>query len=371
MLFVGRQRERTCQTLSRRAFLQAGASTVLGLSLTDWLRQRALGGAPMAGSARSVLLLWLWGGPAHMDTWDPKPDSPVEFRGLFSPIATKVPGIRICELFPQLAQLSDTYAIIRSLHTGSNDHGVAGTIGLTGSVAGALNLGGAILPGTSRPATGSVVARVKGAGSALPPYLVIGGRLHQGKKAIAGEGGGTLGALYDPFRLEYDPGHGFKSPSLQLAPELTPERLGDRQRLMQAFDELQRHAELLFGNSIRRRPGEAVALPAQRVSGANATPDAAVPAVEEDPPPPPDLAPAPFGMELTRRQATRLWRHIESIEGFWESLKEIEPGQVLLARVDDPTARLDVQAWCALTGNDLLATVEEADGTLDFFIRKK
>ena len=199
----------------------------------------------MAGSARSVLLLWLWGGPAHMDTWDPKPDSPVEFRGLFSPIATKVPGIRICELFPQLAQLSDTYAIIRSLHTGSNDHGVAGTIGLTGSVAGALNLGGAILPGTSRPATGSVVARVKGAGSALPPYLVIGGRLHQGKKAIAGEGGGTLGALYDPFRLEYDPGHGFKSPSLQLAPELTPERLGDRQRLMQAFDELQLHAELL------------------------------------------------------------------------------------------------------------------------------
>ena len=70
MLFVGRQRERTCQTLTRRAFLQAGASTVLGLSLADMLRLRAMGGAPMAGSARSVLLLWLWGGPAHLDTWE-------------------------------------------------------------------------------------------------------------------------------------------------------------------------------------------------------------------------------------------------------------------------------------------------------------
>src|SRR5437667_10737240 len=136
MLFVGRQRERTCQTLTRRAFLQAGASTVLGLSLADMFRLQAMGGAPMAGSARSVLLLWLWGGPAHLDTWDPKPNAPLEFRGPFCPIATNVVGIRICELFPKLARSADSFAIIRSLHTGSNDHGVAGTIGLTGSSAG-------------------------------------------------------------------------------------------------------------------------------------------------------------------------------------------------------------------------------------------
>src|SRR5712692_1558968 len=133
MLFLGRQRQRTCQTLTRRAFLQAGGSTVLGLSLADLLRWQARAGTSMSGSAKSVLLLWLWGGPSHLDTWDPKPNAPLEFRGPFSPIATRVPGIRICELFPQLAQLSDSYAIIRSLRTGSNDHGVAGTIGLTGS----------------------------------------------------------------------------------------------------------------------------------------------------------------------------------------------------------------------------------------------
>src|SRR6266540_3525453 len=127
MLLVGRQRQRTCQTLDRRAFLQAGASTVLGLSLVDLLRLRAAG-KPANGSARSVLLLWLWGGPAQLDTWDPKPAAPLEFRGPFSSINTRVPGMRIGELFPQVARLADRYTLIRSLHTQSNDHGVAGTI---------------------------------------------------------------------------------------------------------------------------------------------------------------------------------------------------------------------------------------------------
>jgi hypothetical protein len=70
----------------------------------------------------------------------------------------------------------------------------------------------------------------------VPPFMVVGGRLHQGKKVIIGEGGGALGTLYDPFRLEYDPVDGTKIPALQLPADLTPERLGDRYRLMQAFD---------------------------------------------------------------------------------------------------------------------------------------
>jgi hypothetical protein len=245
MLFIGRQRQRTCQTLSRRAFLQVGGSSVLGLTLADLLRWRAQAGVPASGSSKAVLLLWLWGGPSHLDTWDPKPAAPLEFRGPFSPIATKVPGTRITELFPKLAQTADLFSIIRSLHTGSNDHGVAGTIGLTGSDAGGVGLGGQPLAGTARPATGSVVARVRGAKPPLPPFIVVGGRLHQGKKAIVGEGGGSLGALYDPFRLEYDAAEGFKIPALQLPPDLTPDRLGDRQRLWQALDGLERQTELL------------------------------------------------------------------------------------------------------------------------------
>jgi hypothetical protein len=244
MFWIGQQRQRTCQTLTRRAFLQVGGSTVLGLTLADLLRVRAQAGSATA-SARSVLFLWLWGGPAHLDTWDPKPGAPLEFRGPFVPVATKTPGIRICELFPRLAQLTDTFSIIRSLHTASNDHGVAGTIGLTGSAAGAVDLGGKTQAGSTRPATGSVVARARGLRAKLPPFMVVGGRLHQGKKAIVGEGGGTLSALYDPFRLEYDPVQGTKVPALQLAPELTPERLGDRQQLMQALDQLERRTDEL------------------------------------------------------------------------------------------------------------------------------
>src|SRR5207245_7574462 len=130
---------------------------------------------------------------------------------------------------------ADHFSIIRSLHTASNDHGVAGTIGLTGSSAGALDLGGSAKAGTPRPTTGSVVARVRGSAPPLPPFMVVGGRLHQGKKVISGEGGGSLGALYDPFRLEYDPEQGFKIPALQLEAELTPDRLGNRQKLMHAL----------------------------------------------------------------------------------------------------------------------------------------
>jgi hypothetical protein len=246
MLLVGRHRTRTCQGVTRRAVLQAGASTVLGLSLADLLRLRATGASPQGGSARSVLLLWLWGGPAHLDTWDPKPAAPLEFRGPFCPIATSVTGVRVCELFPQVARQAHRFALLRAMHTGSNDHGVAGTIGLTGSAAGALALNGKAQAGGARPTTGSVVARVRGNSSKLPPFLVVGGKLHQGKKPIVGEDGGTLGGLYDPFRLEYDAVNGStRVPALQLPGDLTPDRLTDRRRLLAAFDRLDRHADAL------------------------------------------------------------------------------------------------------------------------------
>ena len=239
MLFFGRQPSRTCQGLTRRSFLQIGGSTVLGLSLADRLRA----GAPAAGSAKSVILLWLWGGPAHLDTFDPKPNAPMEYRGPFSPIATKTVGLRITELFPQLAQLSDKFALIRSMYSHSNDHGVAGTIGLTGSVSGAVDLGGKAAAGVARPATGAVVAKARIGTTTTPPFLVIGGKLHQGKKAIIGEGGGSLGPMYDPFRLEYDPVSGTKIPGLTLSTGLTPERLSDRQTLMREFGKLDRVAD--------------------------------------------------------------------------------------------------------------------------------
>src|SRR5437899_550350 len=134
MLLLGRTRQRTCQGMTRRAFLQIGGSAVLGLSLGDLLQIRATTGSMPTGSARAVIFLWLWGGPAQLDTWDPKPNAAIEYRGPFASIQTRLPGVRLGELFPQVAGLTDRIAILRSLHTQSNDHGVAGTAGLTGSV---------------------------------------------------------------------------------------------------------------------------------------------------------------------------------------------------------------------------------------------
>src|SRR5258707_277033 len=100
MLLVGRQTARTCSTLNRRGFLQVGASSVLGLSLADLLRARALasGGrqppVTHTGKAKAVILLWLWGGPSQLDTFDPKPNATLDYRGPFGTIPTRVTGLR-------------------------------------------------------------------------------------------------------------------------------------------------------------------------------------------------------------------------------------------------------------------------------------
>jgi hypothetical protein len=242
MLSFGSHRVRSPHGVTRRELLQIGGSAVLGLSLPEVLRIRAQSSVSPA-KAKSVMLLWLWGGPSHLDTFDPKPDAPVDFRGPFSSIATKIPGIRFGELFPKLAARADRLAVLRSLKTGSNDHGVAGTIGLTGSQAGAKGLNGIALPGSPRPTIGSTVARVKGFSGKLPPFLVVGGKLHQGLKPIVGEGGGALGGLYDPFRLVYDPELGTRIPSLALPSNLSIERLGDRKALLKAFDRVEHFAD--------------------------------------------------------------------------------------------------------------------------------
>jgi uncharacterized protein (DUF1501 family) len=104
-----------------------------------------------------------------------------------------------------------------------------------------------------------VVARAKGFRGAMPPFMVVGGKLHQGKKAIVGEGGGTLGALYDPFRLEYDAEDGTRIPALRLPDNLTPERLSDRQNLLRALQTTQRQVEVA-GRTIDDYRAQALAL---------------------------------------------------------------------------------------------------------------
>src|SRR5204862_2186002 len=124
-----------------------------------------------------------------------KPNAPLDYRGPFATIPTRIPGVRFCELFPQLAKQTDKLAVVRTLTTASNDHGIAGTIGLTGSAAGGTGLDGKPLQGAPRPALGSVVAKaLRAAPQGDHPFFVVSGKLHQGKKAIIGQCGQPPGA---------------------------------------------------------------------------------------------------------------------------------------------------------------------------------
>jgi hypothetical protein len=226
----------TCPVASRRAFLRLGTAGALGLTLGDFRAPRASArdGSP---PARAVILLWLWGGPSHLDTFDMKPAAPAEYRGPFEPIATAVPGLQVCELLPGLARRAGRFALLRALHHESNDHGVAGTIALTGSIGGAVGLGGLQNTKALRPSTGAIVGRLRqGRPGSLPPYITLGSPLHQGLKRAVGEGGGTLGGAYDPFRLDYEPGVGLKLPEVALPESVDADRFGARWDLLHALD---------------------------------------------------------------------------------------------------------------------------------------
>ena len=248
MLNIGRINSVSCHGIRRRALIQAGSLGAAGIGLDFLLKTQAsqrndqLAAARTGSKAKSVILLWLWGGPSHIDTFDMKPDAPIEYRGPYRPIDTTVPGLQICELLPKLAQLADRYSIIRSMHCESNDHGIAGTIGLTGSINGAVSLGGQTMPGQLEPAHGAIVSKVAGTSPRLPNFVAIGNALHQGHRPIAGEGGGRLGPIQDPFLANYTPTDGVRIPNLELLDELQPGRIENRRTLLTQIDKLrQRH----------------------------------------------------------------------------------------------------------------------------------
>ena len=238
MLQLGTIRARAGSHIPRREMLRVGSLGAIGLSLADLLRCEAAAAVAERRPAKSVILLWLWGGPSHLDTFDMKPAAPLEYSGPYEPVPTNVPGIEICELLPHLAKRADLYSILRSLHCSSNDHGIAGTIGLTGADSGATSLSGQILPGLVKPTHGSVVSRVLGFDPAMPRFVTMGGWLHQGKKRITGEGGGTVGSLHDPFRLDYEPESGVKIPQLDLLEGLTADGLSSRRQLKASLDQV-------------------------------------------------------------------------------------------------------------------------------------
>jgi Protein of unknown function (DUF1501) len=234
MLEIGRFRAKTCGGMTRRAFLRAGASaaTVFGAALPE---SRGLETVRGKARARSVLFVWLWGAPSHLDTFDPKPKAPSEYRGPFAPISTQTPGLIFTELLPQLAQRSQMFNVIRSHVTFAPGHPDAGTYGLTGFPE---------RPEPVHPNFGSIVAKHRRHGGSLPPYLSVGrGIPRDVVRIVDGYGGGKLGKSYDPLQISCDEYGQAEIPSLTLLDGLNPLRIQDRNALLALLDTAHRQLD--------------------------------------------------------------------------------------------------------------------------------
>ena len=228
MFQVGSFKAGGCGGTSRRAFLQASLGIpLLGQSLLAAEKRPA-------AKARSVILLWLWGGPSHLDTFDPKPTAPSTVRGPFATIQTRIPGIHFSELFPRLAARNDRFSLVRSNVNISNAHHIAGSIALCGS------------PGRGgdkdyQPNFGSIVQRLDKGRQDLPAFIAVGpGHLNSAAGDIEAYGGGVWGPAYDPFPVRCSEIDNVELPSLKLLEGQTISRLSDRSHLQRELEGINR-----------------------------------------------------------------------------------------------------------------------------------
>jgi hypothetical protein len=224
MLTIFGPTTRFCDGITRRGFLQAGAFTfgAATLTLADIFRAEARAG--VGGRQKSVINIFLGGGPPHQDMWDIKPEAPAEIRGEFKPIATRVPGIQIGETFRRIADRMDRCVVIRSVvgATGGHDAYQCQSGWPPSSM---RNMGG-------RPSVGAVAARVQGAvDPSVPPFVGLAARTQHVPWSDPGEAG-YLGSSFSAFKPD---GPGLANLALH---GITTDRLADRRGLMRSFDRL-------------------------------------------------------------------------------------------------------------------------------------
>jgi hypothetical protein len=216
MLTLWGARQRFCDGLSRRSFLKIGAFGA-GLTLAEMLRARAL--ARTATPAKSAIMIYLPGGPPHLDMYDMKPNAPKEFRGEFKPIATNVPGVQICELMPLQAQMWDKLAVIRSIFSVDEHSDCLVTTGYSENINRKAH----------HPSFGSVVSKLRSSeGGGVPPFVSLRG-------LSFGQEPGYLGVAHRAFTPS---GPGVEN--LRLANGVSALRLEDRKSLLADFDDVRR-----------------------------------------------------------------------------------------------------------------------------------
>ena len=225
--------------MRRREFLRAGGLSLFGLGLPHVLNATSPTSRPRA---KACILLFMWGGPAQQDTWDPKPDAPLEYRGEFQPIATTVPGLRICEHLPRLASRAHKLALIRSMTHDNVDHTRAPHLLLTGKPPPAGSLS------DDWPSFGSIMARLGRGQGPLPPFVSMMPVVPNGAPRFVeqthGQGAGWLGPLYNPMRIDADASlPDYRVADFALSAELTALRTGGRQGLLHSLDRQVRRLE--------------------------------------------------------------------------------------------------------------------------------
>ncbi len=228
---IGCEEFRRSLRMDRRSFLKAGLLGTAGLSLADLLRVEAQ--ASTTTRTPNVIILWMRGGPSHIDMWDTKPGAPADYRGEFGTIPTNVPGIQLGDLLPMTAKMMDKWSIVRSLHHHDAGHSAGDQICFTG-----------YNPGPSPdvniyPSCGSIVSKQLGHLTPhMPAYVMI-------PKMNPGTGPAYLGVTHKPFETIADPASPgpFRIPNFTLPEEVTAARLGDRRGLLQSFDKMRRDVD--------------------------------------------------------------------------------------------------------------------------------
>jgi hypothetical protein len=236
---IGCPEFRRLLAMERRSFLKVGVLSIAGLALSDLLKFEARAAASGKSPSRenSIIILWMRGGPSQHETWDPKPNAPIEYRGEFGAIPTKVPGIQICDLLPMSARIMDKWSIIRSLHHNDAGHSTGDQIMFTGYPSPPdLPAEG---PGNQFPSCGAVVAKqLQQKNPRLPAYVMI-------PRMVPGTGSGYLGAPFNPFETIADPigEKPFKVPNISMPAGVSLQRLEDRRALMTSFDNMRRDVD--------------------------------------------------------------------------------------------------------------------------------
>ncbi len=240
-----------CDGSARREFLKVGSLGLFGLSLQNVLKlqDRAkaapvparLQGATGFGSAKSVIVLFLQGGPSHIDIWDPKPEAPANVRGDFKPIKTKVPGIRLSETMPMLADAVDKCTLIRSMSytpAGLFNHTAAIYQMLTGYEPTEVSPSGQLEPPSPNdyPTAGSWITKFRPPNDPVLPFVELPRPLQE--SSVIGKGGaaGFIGKAYDPYRLYQDPNKQITLDDLELRKETPVSRLENRFELLKGIN---------------------------------------------------------------------------------------------------------------------------------------